>query len=131
MAVVVPKGGDAWPDSRKEEPFRVEYRDRLSGEIGTIYFSGLAEASFYADANRTRNQVFCVVESRDMPCTHEVHNLAIDSDYTLSIKRYGDLDSALVEFTFCKTRARKYGGRVQLRAVGVEQPIAEYSHKED
>ena len=128
MAIVVPKNSTAWPDSRDKEPYRVDYFDRFQGSLGTIYFEGLAEASFYADANRSWGGAFCVVESRDMVVTHEVHILTVNTDYTLAVKRFGDLATALHEYNTAKTRARKHGGRCQLRQVGVDLPLAETSH---
>jgi len=136
MATIVPKGREAWPEDYP--PYRVEYLDR-SGSVEAssgsllrkVYFEGSAEASAFADEHRSWGGAECTVESREMPVTHEVHKLALDSNYIFSIKRFGDLPSALVEYNLYKTRARKHGGRVQLRAVGTLEPLAETSHAVD
>lgn len=138
MAIILPKGVTAWPQERAGEAWRVEYIardgavDRVDASLLCVaYFDDAAAASSFADANTTWGNVASTVEARDLPVTHEVHSLAVDSDYCFSIKRFGDLDTALLEFNVGRVRARKTGGRYELRAVGVEKPILAFSRKVD
>lgn len=131
MAIVVPKGLTAWPDSHDKDPYRVEFLDRLSGTLDVLYFVGLEQASLYADANRSWGGEPCVVEARDLPATHEVRSLAVHTEYVLSLKRFGDLASARDEFERGKAHAQVHGGRYLLNEVGVKAPIDSFSHSVD
>lgn len=128
MAIVVPKNAEAWTS---EHRYRVELFDRDEAHVRRVYFEDASSASFFADAHTSRGGFPCSVEDRDMPVTHEVWSLAVDTDYTFWIKRFGDIETATLEFNVGKVHALKHGGRYQLRAVGTERALAEFGRRAD
>jgi hypothetical protein len=123
-AVIVPPSGEAW---QQEQPFRVEYLNRALGSRALIYFAEQAGAAEFAAANVLWNQP-CVVQSRDMPCTHEVRSVAVsDPGYTFWTKKFGNLESAQAEFDLGRAHAAKYGGSYLLFAAGETTPMAVYA----
>ncbi len=137
MAVILPKGREAWPE---EHPgFRVEYMDRVNGSVDResgsllrkVYFDGGAEALSFAEMHTTWGGLPCDVESRDMPVTHEVRSEALNTKYTLSIKRFGNVESARAEFVRAMEHAKMHGGKYVLAQVGVTAPLEVFSHSVD
>jgi hypothetical protein len=139
MAVIVPKGHEAWPS--EHPPFRVEYLDHSgSGDRDTgsllrrVYFEGASEASAFADKHTSWGGAPSVVESRDMKVTHAVLNLAVMTDYIFSIKRFGDVESARAEFERGKAHAQRCGGRYVMGEYADEylkKPIESFCHSVD
>jgi hypothetical protein len=127
MAIIVPKGRERWPEH--EPPFCVEYIDREAGSVvSKVYFANAAGAVAFADKHTTWGGALCDVESRDMPVTHEVRSLSLRVDYTLSVRRFGDVESARAEFERGKAHAQENGGRYVLAQVGVVTPLETFSH---
>lgn len=130
MAVIVPKGRERWPEH--EPPFCVEYIDRDAGSVvSKVYFESAAAAVAFADGRTSWGGAPCEVESRHMPVTHEVRSMAVRADYTLSIKRFGNVESARSEFVRGKAHAQEHGGRYVLTQVGVGAPLETFTHSVD
>jgi hypothetical protein len=126
MASIVPKSHEPWT---QEQPFRVEHFARHDAAIQRVYFEAATEALAFAGQRTSWGGMPCVVESRDMPATHEVRCVDVLVDSTLWLKRFGDIESARAEFERCRSHALVRGGRYLLNAIGVFTPIEDFSHK--
>ncbi|HEY3235025.1 MAG TPA: hypothetical protein VGJ84_09915 [Polyangiaceae bacterium] len=125
MAAVFPKGLEPWT---QKQPFRVEHFARHDGALQRVYLEGAAEASAFADHRTTWGGARCVVESRDMVATHEVRTVAVPTGYTLSIRRFGDIDSARADFARGKAELRVERVRLSLLVIGDKTPIETFTH---
>lgn len=122
--IVVPPTAESWP---QEAGFRVEYLNRSLGSRALVYFDNLASAREFAAESTLWNQP-CTVQSRDMPCTHEVKSVAVsDRTYVYWTKRFGDLETAQAEFDRGRAYAKEKGGSYLLIVVGHEKPLASFS----
>lgn len=122
--IVVPPTREKWSQS---PAFRVEHLSKVIGSRCLVYFEDLSSAREFASAHTLWHQP-CVVQSRDMPCTHEVRSVAIsDPNYIFWTKRFGDLETARAEFDLSRERASVAGGSYLLIAAGERTPMAVYA----
>lgn len=124
IPVIVPKSAEAWT---QEPLYRVEHLSKRIGSRCLAYFSDCASAVEFAKNHTLWNRP-CVVQSKEMPVTHEVKSCSpSDPTYVFWTKQFGDLESARAEFDRGREYAAKTGGSYQLIAVGHAKPLASFT----